>query len=191
MFRMALHSSLTKAPGHCHARHLMQGTPADPRCGFSHAAVKLLHEYRMPEYRITTCDVRENAELHRAIREYSCIACRLQCIMLNGLCARALVICARALVVLRPGFFLDHCYPFGAASASSNAGQICNVIVNIWKAEMGDDGEPLKYKDNLGVLRFPHGVGPFSAGSHLYQELVKMFRILQKFFSGRFETFVL
>lgn len=67
------------------------------------------------------------------------------------------------------GFFSDHCYPFGAASASSNAGQICNAMVNIWKAEMGNDPLPLKYEDDLSVFRFPNTAGPFTCGSSLYR----------------------
>jgi hypothetical protein len=37
--------------------------------------------------------------------------------------------------------------PFGAASASSDVGKICNALCDIWKAEMGPDTLPLKYED--------------------------------------------
>jgi hypothetical protein len=51
-------------------------------------------------------------------------------------------------------FFLDHCNPFGCGSASSNAGQIANAMVDIWKAETGDDADEEKYEDDLAVIRY-------------------------------------
>jgi hypothetical protein len=66
-------------------------------------------------------------------------------------------------------FYLDHCHPFGAASASSNAGQVCNALVDIWQAEVGEDGRILKYEDDLPVIRLPNTLGPVSSGSFCYR----------------------
>jgi hypothetical protein len=66
------------------------------------------------------------------------------------------------------GYYLDHCYPFSASSASSNAGQICNAIVDIWKAEMKDDRDSLKFEDDLNTLRYPYTEDPVEIGSFLY-----------------------
>ena len=50
-------------------------------------------------------------------------------------------------------FYIDHSHPFGALSASSNAGMIANAAVNIWEAE----GIHLicKYEDDLKIFHFP------------------------------------
>ncbi|CAK5269917.1 unnamed protein product, partial [Mycena citricolor] len=61
-------------------------------------------------------------------------------------------------------FYLDHCFPFGVASASSNTGQICNALVDIWCAETQAQSlgrlDTLKYKDDLSKIRFPVQGGP-------------------------------
>lgn len=66
-------------------------------------------------------------------------------------------------------FYLDHCYPFGASSTSDNAGQICNATVDIWQAEMGKDGKPLKYEDDMCALRFPSMLIAASEGTFTYR----------------------
>ncbi|PPQ83861.1 hypothetical protein CVT24_006520, partial [Panaeolus cyanescens] len=54
----------------------------------------------------------------------------------------------------RPGdFYIDHCLPFGAACASSNAGMIANALVDIW-IEKGFR-PVLKYEDDIQVFRLP------------------------------------
>jgi len=63
-------------------------------------------------------------------------------------------------------FYVDHCHPFGAAAASSNAGMIGNAIVDIWQAE---DVKPvLKYEDDLKVFRSPVESGPFQQDGFQY-----------------------
>lgn len=54
----------------------------------------------------------------------------------------------------RPGsFYIDHVHPFGASSASSNAGMIANAMVDIWRREGVD---PIfKYEDDINVFRLP------------------------------------
>nr|GAT53462.1 predicted protein [Mycena chlorophos] len=52
-------------------------------------------------------------------------------------------------------FYLDHCYPFGAASASSNAGQICNALVDIWQSALTRHAAILKYEDDIPVVLYP------------------------------------
>jgi kynureninase len=49
-------------------------------------------------------------------------------------------------------FYLDHCYPLGA-SASSNAGQICNAAVDIWQAEVDRETVIKKYEDDIPVVQ--------------------------------------
>ncbi|KAF7776566.1 hypothetical protein Agabi119p4_4959 [Agaricus bisporus var. burnettii] len=66
-------------------------------------------------------------------------------------------------LVVQPGhpgvFYIDHAHPFGASSASSNAGMIANCAVSIWNAE---GVRPLlKYEDDLAVLRIPTMLGSF------------------------------
>lgn len=64
----------------------------------------------------------------------------------------------------RPGnFYVDHAHPFGASSASSNAGMIANCIVSIWCAE--GVSPLLKYEDDLAALRTPTVQGPFTDGN--------------------------
>ncbi len=67
----------------------------------------------------------------------------------------------------QPGdFFIDHCHPFGAACASSNAGMIANAAVDIWMAE---GIKPiLKYEDDLNIFRYPLTGGPFRDGAFSY-----------------------
>jgi hypothetical protein len=66
------------------------------------------------------------------------------------------------LVVQSNGLFLlKHCYPFGARPASSDAGQICRAVVNIWNAETANDADIKGYEDDLSSLRFPNTDGPF------------------------------
>jgi hypothetical protein len=52
-------------------------------------------------------------------------------------------------------FHLDHCHPFGTSLAGSNTGQTCNTLVDIWKAEIGKDGDIKKYEDNLPIIQYP------------------------------------
>src|SRR6187551_1783883 len=50
-------------------------------------------------------------------------------------------------------FYIDHCFPFGATSASSNSGMIANALVDIWIAL---EVEPIsKYEDDLNMGRSP------------------------------------
>ncbi|KAJ7778272.1 hypothetical protein B0H16DRAFT_1711793 [Mycena metata] len=58
---------------------------------------------------------------------------------------------------------LGNCFPFGAAHASSNTGQICNALMDIWQAEIGTDGRPFKYEDDALVTRVPNANGLFSS----------------------------
>ena len=44
-------------------------------------------------------------------------------------------------------FYIDHVHPFRSAAASSNAGMIGNVIVDIWQAQ--GVRPTLKYEDDL------------------------------------------
>jgi hypothetical protein len=63
-------------------------------------------------------------------------------------------------------FYIDHVHPFGAASASSNAGMISNAFVDIWIRE---GVEPvLKYEDDISVYRMPVPDGPFAEGHFSY-----------------------
>lgn len=63
-------------------------------------------------------------------------------------------------------FYIDHSHPFGASSASSNAGMITNAAVDIWEAE---GIHPIsKYEDDLKIFRFPSPSGPFSDGDFHY-----------------------
>jgi len=63
-------------------------------------------------------------------------------------------------------FYIDHSHPFGASSASSNAGMIANAAVDIWEAE---GIHPIsKYEDDLKIFRFPSPSGPFSDGDFHY-----------------------
>ncbi|KAF7348151.1 hypothetical protein MSAN_01768000 [Mycena sanguinolenta] len=52
-------------------------------------------------------------------------------------------------------FYLDHCHPFGAKPASSNAGQIVNAAVDIWQVATLHHARELKYEDDCDVVRFP------------------------------------
>ncbi|KAF7295755.1 hypothetical protein HMN09_01118000 [Mycena chlorophos] len=51
------------------------------------------------------------------------------------------------------GYYIDHCAPFGAASASSNAGQIGSTTMDIWEAEK--IAKPNLYEDNALAPQFP------------------------------------
>jgi hypothetical protein len=54
----------------------------------------------------------------------------------------------------RPGnFYVDHAHPFGASSASGNAGQIINAAVDIWSAR--GVAPIVKYEDDLALFRSP------------------------------------
>lgn len=53
-----------------------------------------------------------------------------------------------------PGdFFIEHAHPFGASSASANAGMIVNALVDIWTKE--GVGPIIKYEDDLAIFRSP------------------------------------
>ncbi|KAF5361380.1 hypothetical protein D9758_006193 [Tetrapyrgos nigripes] len=60
-------------------------------------------------------------------------------------------------------FFVDHCIPFGCASASSNAGMIANATIAIWAAK----GMMLvkRCEDDFKPLRTPTGVKPNISGT--------------------------
>lgn len=63
-------------------------------------------------------------------------------------------------------FYIDHAFPFGAASASSNAGMIANATVDIWLAEAV---APIcKYEDDLKIFRTPSPAGAFLDGNLCY-----------------------
>ncbi|KAF7314413.1 hypothetical protein MKEN_00914100 [Mycena kentingensis (nom. inval.)] len=66
-------------------------------------------------------------------------------------------------------YWLDHCHPFGARPASSNTGQICNAVVDVWRAETTPDADEEKYEDDLSVLRYPNEIGPFSQDGYNYR----------------------
>jgi len=63
-------------------------------------------------------------------------------------------------------FYIDHCHPFGASSASSNAGMIGNAIIDIWLSE--GVGPVVKYEDDCNIYRIPVSNGPFKNGTHQY-----------------------
>lgn len=61
--------------------------------------------------------------------------------------------------------YIDHCAPFGSASASSNAGMVANAGVDICHAK--GIGPILKYEDDLKCLRIPSPSGSIlDAGRH-------------------------
>jgi hypothetical protein len=66
-------------------------------------------------------------------------------------------------------FHLDHCHPFGTSSAGSNAGQTCNALVDIWKAEIGEDGDVKRYEDDLPIIHFPGLVGHLGENGYIYR----------------------
>ncbi|PPR01940.1 hypothetical protein CVT24_001279 [Panaeolus cyanescens] len=57
-------------------------------------------------------------------------------------------------------FYIDHCLPFGAACASSNAGMIANALVDIWTAK--GYRPVLKYEDDIQVFRMQSTSQPMS-----------------------------
>jgi hypothetical protein len=63
-------------------------------------------------------------------------------------------------------FYIDHTHPFGASSASSNAGMIGNAIIDIWVSE--GIGPIAKYEDDVSVYRTPVPEGPFVDGGFCY-----------------------
>ena len=66
-----------------------------------------------------------------------------------------------------PGqFLIDHAHPFGAACASSNAGMITNLVVDIWDAEGVSPAS--KYEDDLKVFHTSSQTGTFCDGDFLY-----------------------
>jgi hypothetical protein len=63
-------------------------------------------------------------------------------------------------------FYIDHVHPFGASSASSNAGMVGNAIVDIWMSE--GVGPIAKYEDDFSIYRSPVPDGPFIDGDYRY-----------------------
>ena len=63
-------------------------------------------------------------------------------------------------------FWIDHDYPFGTRSASSNSGQTGSAVIDIWSAE--DIDITFKYEDDMSQLQFPFETGPFINGLHHY-----------------------
>ncbi|KXN87321.1 hypothetical protein AN958_08946 [Leucoagaricus sp. SymC.cos] len=67
----------------------------------------------------------------------------------------------------RPGeFYVDHVHPFGASSASSNAGMISNAAVDIWSRK--GVGPIVKYEDDITVLRYPKTTSSFTSQGFFY-----------------------
>lgn len=64
-------------------------------------------------------------------------------------------------------FFIDHCVPFGCASASSNAGMIANAGVDICHAERLRPSA--KYEDDIKWFRTPSSQGPYGDGDYTYE----------------------
>ena len=64
-------------------------------------------------------------------------------------------------------FWIDHDYPFGTGSASSNSGQTGSAVVDIWSAE--DTDITFKYEDDMSQFQFPFETGPFIDGLHHYR----------------------
>jgi len=56
----------------------------------------------------------------------------------------------------REDFFIDHVHPFGAASASGNAGMIGNAAMDIWIRT--GVGPVVKYEDDCNAFRSPVAV---------------------------------
>ena len=67
---------------------------------------------------------------------------------------------------IKGDFYIDHTHPFGASSASSNAGMVGNAIVDIWISE--GIGPIAKYEDDFSVYRSPVPNGPFLDGDFCY-----------------------
>jgi hypothetical protein len=76
----------------------------------------------------------------------------------------------RWLVVRAPddSFFVDHCMPFGAASASSNAGMVGNAIADLWEAK--GFGPVSKYEDDFTVFRAPTSGDDVHTWTYSYDE---------------------
>ncbi|KAI0825756.1 glutaredoxin [Irpex lacteus] len=49
----------------------MKGTPAQPQCGFSRAAIQVLELQGVPEEKLKTFNVLEDSELRSSIKEFS------------------------------------------------------------------------------------------------------------------------
>ncbi|KAF7314726.1 hypothetical protein MKEN_00946600 [Mycena kentingensis (nom. inval.)] len=52
-------------------------------------------------------------------------------------------------------YYIDHCHPFGLASASSNAGQVGSAISRIWTLRLARKGITLRYEDDISGILFP------------------------------------
>ena len=51
----------------------MKGTPDQPQCGFSKAAVQVLEMQGVPPEKFQSYNVLEDSELRGAIKEFSCV----------------------------------------------------------------------------------------------------------------------
>jgi monothiol glutaredoxin len=51
----------------------MKGSLAAPQCGFSRAAVQVLEMHEVPQDKIRTFDVLQDAQLRADIKEFSCV----------------------------------------------------------------------------------------------------------------------
>lgn len=71
-------------------------------------------------------------------------------------------------VTFEEKLYINHNHPFGAQPASSNAGQIANALVDIWSAQLADDGLLFKFEDDINCFRFPNTLGPFRHNNFLY-----------------------
>lgn len=51
----------------------MKGTPAEPQCGFSRAAVQVLELQGVPQEKLQTYNVLADQELREGIKKFSCV----------------------------------------------------------------------------------------------------------------------
>ncbi|KAJ3505787.1 hypothetical protein NMY22_g17457 [Coprinellus aureogranulatus] len=76
-------------------------------------------------------------------------------------------------------FYIEHCFPFGCASASSNAGMVANAAVDLCHAQ--DVGPVLKYEDDLKFLRIPTASGKYVDGGYRYDyDRADVVRVLER-----------
>lgn len=71
-------------------------------------------------------------------------------------------------VNFKDNFYIDYAFFFGARPASDNSNQIGNALINIWSAEIGDNGMFFKLKDNINCFYFPNSHRLFHNNSLLY-----------------------
>ncbi len=51
----------------------MKGTPEEPQCGFSRAAIQVLELQGVPQEKLKTYNVLADQELRGGVKEFSCV----------------------------------------------------------------------------------------------------------------------